>query len=81
MKIILARITEHPLQSGRYMLNCPITAIPPFFGSLTECESKLERFETMLQRRFKMLDKKTKDNAIEYAVKHYGYNREELEMI
>lgn len=51
---MLTIISKHPLRDS-YMLYCPATAIPPYFGSLRECEKAQVTFERKLQSEFDKL--------------------------
>lgn len=55
----LSIITKHPLKDG-YMLYCPVTAIPPYFGTLEKCKKAQEVFESKLHEQFDKLDESDK---------------------
>ena len=51
---LLSIISKNNLK-GNYMLYCPATAIPPYFGTLTECRKSQEVFEKRLHKEFDVL--------------------------
>ena len=57
--LMLSIISKHPLNNN-YMLYCPVTPIPPYFGSLRECRKAQGVFEKRLRKEFDTLSKKKK---------------------
>ena len=46
---MLSIISKHPLNNN-YMLYCPVTPIPPYFGSLRECRKAQGVFAKRLRQ-------------------------------
>ena len=61
--IMLSIISEHPLKSD-YMLYCPVTPIPPYFGSLDECRRVQVIFEGKLRKEFDTLKDEEKSEIL-----------------
>lgn len=71
---MLSIISTHPLKD-EYMLYCPVTAIPPYFGTLKECKKAQITFEKKLKEEFEKLpDDEKKDilERLEYYQKRNG---------
>ena len=72
--IMLSIISEHPLNNN-YMLYCPVTPIPPYFGSLDKCRKAQVIFEGKLRKEFDTLsgEEKADINAtLDYYRKRNG---------
>ena len=72
--ITLSIISEHPLKND-YMLYCPVTPIPPYFGSLDECRKAQAVFEGKLRKEFDTLNDGEKAeilSKLEYYRKRNG---------
>ena len=72
--IMLSSISKNKLM-GNYMLYCPVTPIPPYFGSLRECRKAQEVFEKRLQKEFVTLSDEEKAeilSKLEYYRKRNG---------
>ena len=78
---MLSIISKHPL-SNNYMLYCPVTPIPPYFGSLSECRKAQGVFEKRLRKEFDTLsgEEKADINAtLDYYRKRNGdFSNEKL---
>ena len=59
----LSIITKHPLKD-EYMLYCQATAIPPYFGSLRECNKAQAVFEKKLREEFDKLSECDKRDVL-----------------
>ena len=71
---MLSIISKHPL-SNNYMLYCPVTPIPPYYGSLGECRKAQGVFEKRLRKEFDTLsgEEKADINAtLDYYRKRNG---------
>ena len=71
---MLSIISKNPL-SNNYMLYCPVTPIPPYFGSLRECRKAQGVFEKRLRKEFGTLsgEEKADINAkLDYYRKRNG---------
>ena len=71
---MLSIISKHRL-SNNYMLYCPVTPIPPYFGSLSECRKAQGVFEKRLRKEFDTLsgEEKADINAtLDYYRKRNG---------
>lgn len=72
--LMLSIISKNNLK-GNYMLYCPVTAIPPYFGTLTECRKSQEVFEKRLHKEFDALTENEKceiRSQIEFYRKRNG---------
>ena len=72
--IMLSIISEHPLDNN-YMLYCPVTPIPPYFGSLDKCRKAQVIFEEKLRKEFDPLNDEEKVGVLselEYYRKRNG---------
>ena len=72
--IMLSIISEHPLNNN-YMLYCPVTPIPPYFGSLDKCRKAQVIFEKKLREEFDTLNDEEKVGVLselEYYRKRNG---------
>lgn len=72
--IMLSIISEHPLNNN-YMLYCPVTPIPPYFGSLDGCRKAQLIFEKKLREEFDTLNDGEKAeilSKLEYYRKRNG---------
>ena len=72
--IMLSIISEHPLDNN-YMLYCPVTPIPPYFGSLDKCRKAQVIFEGKLRKEFDTLNDEEKVGVLselEYYRKRNG---------
>ena len=72
--IMLSIISEHPLNNN-YMLYCPVTPIPPYFGSLDKCRKAQVIFEKKLREEFDTLCDEEKEeilSKLEYYRKRNG---------
>ena len=72
--IMLSIISEHPLNNN-YMLYCPVTPIPPYFGSLDKCRKAQVIFEKKLREEFDTLNDEEKAeilSKLEYYRKRNG---------
>lgn len=72
--IMLSIISEHPLNNN-YMLYCPVTPIPPYFGSLDKCRKAQVIFEKKLRKEFEPLNDEEKSeilSKLEYYRKRNG---------
>ena len=57
--IMLSIISENKLHNN-YMLYCPVTPIPPYFGSLSKCRKAQVIFEKKLREEFDTLNDEDK---------------------
>lgn len=57
--ITLSIISENQLNNN-YMLYCPVTPIPPYFGSLSKCRKAQVVFEKKLREEFDTLNDEDK---------------------
>ena len=57
--IMLSIISENQLHNN-YMLYCPVTPIPPYFGSLSKCRKAQVIFEKKLREEFDTLNDEDK---------------------
>ena len=74
MKEMLSIISKNNFK-GNYMLYCPVTAIPPYFGTLTECRKSQAVFEKRLHKDFDVLTENEKceiRSQIEFYRKRNG---------
>ena len=72
--IMLSIISKNKLMVN-YMLYCPVTPIPPYFGSLRECRKAQAVFEKRLQIEFVTLSDEEKAeilSKLEYYRKRNG---------
>ena len=72
--LMLSIISKHPLNNND-MLYCPVTPIPPYFGSLRECRKAQGVFEKRLRKEFDTLsgEEKADINAtLDYYRKRNG---------
>ena len=72
--LMLSIIIKNNLK-GNYMLYCPVTAIPPYFGTLTECKKSQVVFEKRLHKEFDVLTENEKcefRSLIEFYRKRNG---------
>ena len=72
--IMLSIISEHPLNNN-YMLYCPVTPIPAYFGSLSKCRKAQVIFEKKLREEFDQLNDEEKAeilSKLEYYRKRNG---------
>lgn len=53
--IMLSIISKNQLHNN-YMLYCPVTPIPPYFGSLSKCRKSQVIFEKKLREEFDTLN-------------------------
>ena len=60
---MLSIISKHPLNNN-YMLYCPVTPIPPYFGSLRECRKAQVVFEKRLRKEFDTLSDEEKTEIL-----------------
>ena len=78
---MLSIISKHPL-SNNYMLYCPVTPIPPYFGSLREYRKAQGVFEKRLRKEFDTLGGEEKTeilSKLDYYKKRNGdYSNEKL---
>lgn len=71
---MLSIISKRPL-SNDYMLYCPVTPIPPYFGSLRECRKAQGVFEKRLRKEFDTLSDEEKadiNTTLDYYRKRNG---------
>ena len=72
--IMLSIISENQLHNN-YMLYCPVTPIPPYFGSLSKCRKAQVIFEKRLRKEFDPLNDEEKAeilSKLEYYRKRNG---------
>lgn len=71
---MLSIISKNPIHNN-YMLYCPVTPIPPYFGSLSKCRKAQVVFEKKLREEFnKINDEEKKEilSMLEYYRKRNG---------
>ncbi len=61
--IMLSIISENQLHNN-YMLYCPVTPIPPYFGSLSKCRKAQVIFEKKLREEFDTLNDEDKAETL-----------------
>ena len=61
--IMLSIISENQLHNN-YMLYCPVTPIPPYFGSLDKCRKAQVVFEERLRKEFDTLKDEEKEEIL-----------------
>ena len=72
--LMLSIISENQLHNN-YMLYCPVTPIPPYFGSLSKCRKAQVVFEKKLREEFDTLKDEEKAeilSKLEYYRKRNG---------
>lgn len=72
--IMLSIISKNQLHNN-YMLYCPVTPIPPYFGSLSKCRKAQVIFEKKLREEFDTLNDGEKAeilSKLEYYRKRNG---------
>ena len=72
--IMLSIISENQLNNN-YMLYCPVTPLPPYFGSLSKCREAQVIFEKKLREEFDVLNDEEKVgilSELEYYRKRNG---------
>ena len=78
---MLSIISKHPL-GNNYMLYCPVTPIPPYFGSLRECRKAQGVFEKRLRKEFDTLSGEKKADINEklnyYRKRNGDFSNEKL---
>lgn len=61
--IRFTKIERHPLRKA-FMLYCPISFLPPFFGSYKECKDMRVKWEEKLRNEFYGLEKSRQNEII-----------------
>lgn len=54
--IKFTKIEKHPLKNN-FMLYCPISYLPPFFGTREQCKEMQKRWEEKFNYNFSLLSK------------------------
>ena len=71
---MLSIISKNQIRNN-YMLYCPVTPIPPYFGSLSKCRKAQVVFEKKLREEFNTLNDEEKAEIVsrlEYYRKRNG---------
>lgn len=79
--LMLSIISKHSLNNN-YMLYCPVTPIPPYFGSLRKCRKAQVVFEKRLRKEFDILNNEEKTDIYEkldyYRKRNGDFSNEKL---
>ena len=69
---MLSIISKHPVIKGKYMLHCPVTALPPYVGTLKSCQKAQLHFERKLTEEFEKLPEEDKAKILD-LMDYYKY--------
>ena len=69
---MLSIISKNPIRNN-YMLYCPVTPIPPYFGSLSKCRKAQVVFEKKLREEFNKINDEEKEEIL--SMLEYYRNR------
>ena len=69
---MLSIISKHPVIKGKHMLHCPVTALPPYVGTLKACRKAQLHFERKLTEEFEKISEEDKEKILDIMY-YYKY--------